>query len=85
MIVAGIDVGSLTAKAVILGDDEVYSHSLRPTGTDIPEVARTVTTEALEKVHLSLEDVQRIIATGYGRVSIPFANDTITEIKQFFC
>ena len=40
MIVAGIDVGSLTAKAVVLGDDEVYSYSLRPTGTDIPKVAR---------------------------------------------
>jgi predicted CoA-substrate-specific enzyme activase len=39
-----------------------------------------VTREALEKVHLSFEDVQRIIATGYGRVSIPFANDTVTEI-----
>lgn len=80
MIVAGIDVGSLTAKVVILGDGGIYSYSLQPTGIDIPEVARRVTMEALEKAHLSFEDIDRFISTGYGRISIPFATDTVTEI-----
>ena len=80
MIVAGIDVGSLTAKAVILGDDDTYSYALQPTGLDIPEVAKRVTIEALDKLNLSFKDVDRFISTGYGRISIPFAPDNITEI-----
>ena len=80
MIAAGLDIGSLTAKAVILGDDHIYSHALRPTGTDIVAIGRKVVNDALEKIGLSFEDVECVISTGYGRVSIPFAFKTVTEI-----
>ncbi len=79
MIVAGIDVGSLTAKAVVLHDDR-SAHFLMPTGTDILKVARSVVENALGQLRLALNDVQRVVATGYGRVSIPFADETVTEI-----
>lgn len=79
MVVAGIDVGSLTAKAVVLQDNN-FAHCLMPTGTDIQKIARTVTEKALEQLCLSFGDVQRFVSTGYGRVSIPFADDTVTEI-----
>jgi predicted CoA-substrate-specific enzyme activase len=80
MITAGVDVGSTTTKAVILGDGGIYSYSIQPTGIDITEVSRRVILEALEKVSLSFGDVDRIVSTGYGRISIPFAAATITEI-----
>jgi predicted CoA-substrate-specific enzyme activase len=80
MIVAGIDVGSLTAKAVILGDDHIYSYALRPTGIDISGVAQAVTEDAVKKIGLSFKDIERFISTGYGRISIPFASETVTEI-----
>jgi predicted CoA-substrate-specific enzyme activase len=80
MIVAGMDIGSTTTKAVILGDRGIYSYSILPTGIDIPEVSHRVITDALEKIHLSLTAVDKVVATGYGRISIPFATTTITEI-----
>lgn len=80
MITAGIDIGSTTAKAVVLGDGDILSYALQPTGIDIASVSKQVLMEALEKVGLKFEDVDRIVATGYGRISIPFATTTITEI-----
>jgi predicted CoA-substrate-specific enzyme activase len=84
MIVAGLDVGSTTTKAVILGYGwgygGFYSDSMKPTGIDVAEVSKRVIGEALEKLHLSFDDVDRIVSTGYGRISIPFSTQTITEI-----
>ncbi len=80
MITAGIDIGSTTTKAVILGDGDIFSYALQPTGIDINAVSRQVLMEASEKVGLRFEDLERIVATGYGRISIPFATTTITEI-----
>jgi predicted CoA-substrate-specific enzyme activase len=44
--------------------------------------ANKATQEALDKTGLSLsrDDLKYVIATGYGRVSTPFADETITEI-----
>jgi predicted CoA-substrate-specific enzyme activase len=80
MITAGIDIGSTTTKAVILGDGDKFSYALQPTGIDISTVSHRVLMDAMEKAGLKFEDVDRIVATGYGRISIPFATTTITEI-----
>ena len=80
MITAGIDIGSTTTKAVILGADDTFYFALQSTGIDITAVSHRVIIEALEKAGLKFEDLDRIVATGYGRISIPFATTTITEI-----
>jgi (R)-2-hydroxyacyl-CoA dehydratese activating ATPase len=84
MFVAGLDVGSMTTKAVILGCGQlhfdVYSDSIKPTGIDVVEVSKKVVEEALEKINLTFNDVKVIVSTGYGRISIPFSTQTITEI-----
>lgn len=77
---AGIDVGSLTTKVVILRDDSSCSYAIRPTGLDIPEVVHKVMQDALAKSHLIFDDIDQIVSTGYGRISIPFTSKTITEI-----
>jgi len=80
MIVAGCDVGSLTGKAVILNDGEILSYSIVPT-TPKPEItAQNAMNDVLQKVNLSLDDVEFIVGTGYGRVKIPFAHDQISEL-----
>ena len=79
MVVAGIDIGSMTTKAVVLKNDNSY-FSVRPTGIDIPEIANQVMQEALDKIPLSFNDIERIVSTGYGRISVPFSAKTITEI-----
>jgi len=80
MIVAGIDIGSLSSEAVILKDGEIISYSIVPTGADTQRAAGACMQEALEMAHLKLEDISATVATGYGRISVPFATKTITEI-----
>lgn len=80
MITAGIDIGSTTTKAVILGETDNFFYSLQSTGIEINAVSRQVLQEACDKAGLKIEDLDRIVATGYGRISIPFATTTITEI-----
>jgi predicted CoA-substrate-specific enzyme activase len=80
MIVAGCDVGSLTGKAVILKDGEILSSSIVPT-TPKPEItAQNAMQEALTNANLSLDRIEFIVGTGYGRVKIPFAHSEISEL-----
>jgi len=87
MIVAGIDIGSLTGKCVILraaqkfGMDEILSSSLTHTRVKPATTANIVFKEALEKANLNQGEIEYIVGTGYGRVRIPFANKNISEIS----
>jgi predicted CoA-substrate-specific enzyme activase len=82
MLTAGIDVGSSTAKAVLLKDNNIISYSIMPTGADSADSALKVLEDALSRVSsISFSNIQRIIATGYGRVIVKFASETITEIS----
>lgn len=80
-IYAGIDVGTSTTKAVIInGDKEILGHFVQRSGTDLASAAETVFEEALTRAEVSSASVKTIVATGYGRKSVPFADDTRTEI-----
>ncbi len=78
--VAGVDIGSLSAEAVLLEDGRMLAYSIIPTGVDSRRAADEALQAALQKAGLQFEDLAIIIATGYGRVSAPFAHKTITEI-----
>jgi predicted CoA-substrate-specific enzyme activase len=82
MLVAGIDGGSATAKAVIMGDEKILGYAIRPTGHDVKLAADRVIKEALEKAGLptSVKAFDYVVSTGYSRRSIDFANKTTTEI-----
>lgn len=81
MVFAGCDVGSLTANAVLMKDDEIISSStigVRPT----PEQsAKDVMNELFSGTDLSFSDIDYCVSTGYGREKIPFADDNISEIS----
>jgi len=85
MIVAGVDVGSATAKSVVLKSEEEKTarfSSLIQTGQDSFGAGERVLMETLQKAGLtdSIDQVDYIVATGYGRVSLSFAHKTLTEI-----
>jgi predicted CoA-substrate-specific enzyme activase len=82
MLVAGIDIGAATAKAIILGDGGILGYSIKPTGRNVKLAANKVIQEALEKTGLSIsiDGLNYIVSTGYARGSIDFANKTVTEI-----
>jgi predicted CoA-substrate-specific enzyme activase len=79
-LVAGIDIGAATAKAVILKDREICSFAIVPTGADIVAVSWRVINLALKKGQLQMDDLQLIMTTGSGRNLVPFANGSMTEI-----
>ena len=81
MITLGVDIGSLTGKALIVKDNEILSWELILTGPDSVETGTTVTNTALAKAGLTLEDMDFTVSTGYGRIVIPFADKNISEIS----
>jgi (R)-2-hydroxyacyl-CoA dehydratese activating ATPase len=77
-ITAGVDIGSRTTKAVIWNGEKVLGRSLLSTGWAPETSAQNALKMALETARL--EKVSRIVVTGYGRVTVSFADDAITEI-----
>jgi predicted CoA-substrate-specific enzyme activase len=80
-VFVGVDIGSTTAKAVVLDQQATMWTAIIPSGNSPPLAGKEVFKMALDKSQFSLDDVSYIVATGYGRVSAEFANKTITEIS----
>lgn len=81
MLVAGIDIGSLSTKAVVMDEQRMLGWNVVYTGADPIESAAQVMSSIIEPLNLSMGEIQYIVATGYGRVNVPFARGTITEIS----
>jgi predicted CoA-substrate-specific enzyme activase len=76
----GIDVGSTCTKAVALDKNkDLVFYKVLPTGWSCLETADNLLKDMAE-VGVNQDD-SRIVATGYGRVSIPYADKTVTEIS----
>lgn len=80
MFVAGIDIGSVSAEAVVLRGGETAGHSVLPTGADSRLAAEKALALALERAGCGPQEVVFTVATGYGRVNVPSANLQVTEI-----
>ncbi|TDA67542.1 MAG: 2-hydroxyglutaryl-CoA dehydratase [Clostridia bacterium] len=80
MLVAGIDVGSRNAKAVVMQNGEIVSYGVCDTGPSSAESAQEAVGSALRGTEFRLQDLDYVIATGYGRVLVPFANENVSEI-----
>jgi predicted CoA-substrate-specific enzyme activase len=81
MIVAGIDIGSRAAKAVVLKDGCLLSSVIADTGPESVKTSYYTIEKVLEGTGFTLDDVQYTVATGYGRVLVPFANENVSEIS----
>ncbi|MCA1960098.1 MAG: benzoyl-CoA reductase, bzd-type, subunit Q [Desulfomonile sp.] len=79
-LTGGIDVGSVSSQAVIMADGVLYAYGNRRTGSDSQTSAQDALNFALEKTDLIQEEVHYFIGTGYGRVNVPMADRTVTEI-----
>ncbi|MFO8102032.1 MAG: acyl-CoA dehydratase activase [Dehalococcoidia bacterium] len=81
MIVAGCDIGSTTGKAVIMRDGEIVGTALMNATIQPEKTAKLATEDALKQAGLSsIEELDYIVGTGYGRRKVPFANENISEI-----
>lgn len=71
----GIDIGSTASKTVVLDGDRRTCFTL-PTGWSGKETANAIR----EKLAETGDDAARVVATGYGRVCVEYADKVVTEI-----
>jgi predicted CoA-substrate-specific enzyme activase len=80
-LTAGIDVGSTYTKAVLADrDGRILALALEPTGFRLAEVAGSTLERALADAGQPREQVAYVVATGYGRHQVPFADLGITDL-----
>ena len=76
---AGVDVGSVSTEAVLF-DGQIRGQVIMPSG-GVPRVAgERALAGVLEQAGVARAEVARIVATGYGRASLAFADKAVTEI-----
>ena len=81
MLSLGIDIGSLSTNAVLLNDQkEIVASEIILTGASSKKAVDLVLKQIFTNSGINKEDVEIIIATGYGRIRVPFADETVTEI-----
>lgn len=74
----GIDIGSTAAKVSVFETDELKENFTMPTGWSSVETSKIIG-EQLKEKDIDIEE-SKVIATGYGRISVPYADKTVTEI-----
>jgi len=79
-LVCGCDVGSLTAKAVVMRGRRVLGSAILRARAEPARSARTVVDQALAAARVSQDEIACVVGTGYGRDQIPFADRTVSEI-----
>ncbi len=79
---AGIDVGSLTAKAVVIDENgKILGYHIQPIGQDSLVAGMNAYQKALTIPGLKREDVSSIVSTGYSRKRFTEASSQKTEIS----
>lgn len=81
MYTIGIDIGSMSTNGVLLNEKkEILSSIIIPTGASSKKAADRTFNQILSEHKLTERDIDYIVATGYGRIKVPFANEVVTEI-----
>ncbi|MDO4662913.1 MAG: acyl-CoA dehydratase activase [Tissierellia bacterium] len=80
MFYIGIDIGSTASKVVVLNDtkDTILYKDVMSSGWNSKETGRTIIKNLTDLGYS--HDQSQITATGYGRISVDFADKVITEI-----
>lgn len=82
MYFAGVDIGSTMTKVVLMDKSSNLLSTIKgPTGPEHRQLANEVMRQALEQASLQIDDMSYIVATGYGRLNVPFADRQITELS----
>jgi len=83
VITAGIDVGAVNTKAVILdGERNILGRATLRTGSDLPRAAEEAFLRALQEAGVRREDVAYVVSTGFGRYMVPFRDIQVTDLTS---
>lgn len=75
----GIDIGSTASKVVVLSEAGMEDRFVLPTGWSSRETSNEIARRLAEGDH-PLGSEMKVVATGYGRVAVDYADKTVTEI-----
>jgi len=81
MLFAGVDVGSLSAEAVLFDDSKMLAYEIIVVKPNPVDSATIVMDSVLKQSKLNYDDISYCVSTGYGRERIPFAQHDISEIS----
>ncbi|MHA2502624.1 MAG: acyl-CoA dehydratase activase [Candidatus Kariarchaeaceae archaeon] len=80
--VAGVDVGSTTAKSVIIDSNmNILGKSLQDVSPRVAEDAETSFVKACKDAGVSRDEIKLVAGTGYGRLKVRFGKLVVTEIS----
>lgn len=79
-VTLGVDVGSVSTQAVLLSEGRLWAYSSIRTGSSSPDAARRAAEAVFNETGIDSARVNSAVGTGYGRINVPFASKTVTEI-----
>ena len=80
MLTLGLDIGSLTAKGVLFDGNKIVEKHLIPVGYNSRKAAAKLINALAEKAGVSVDVIQKTVATGYGRNNVEHADKAVSEI-----
>ena len=80
-VVAGVDVGSVSSKCVLMKNREMVASIVIPTDADPGRAGKLALEKALDTASIDTSRISRIVGTGYGRVSSEMFDATVTELS----
>ena len=81
MLVAGIDIGSITTEALLFDKEKgILGYTILQTGANSKKTAEIALEKVLADPAKNASDISYIISTGCGRKRAAFAKEAITEI-----
>ncbi|MBW2060729.1 MAG: hypothetical protein JRI95_04115 [Deltaproteobacteria bacterium] len=80
MVYAGCDLGTVTAKMVLLENDTILDFETLAYKNLPKQAAVEVMEKALSRASLSQDQIEHTIATGFGRKTIPFSDGDAPEV-----
>jgi predicted CoA-substrate-specific enzyme activase len=77
----GLDVGAAYTKGVMVDENnEILGRHMEPTGFKLTEVTEKVAARVAAEAGVSMEEVDYVISTGYGRHLVPFRDLQVTDL-----
>jgi predicted CoA-substrate-specific enzyme activase len=81
MLVAGIDIGSITTEALLFDKDKgIVGYNIMQTGANSRKTAEMALEKVLTYPGKNASDISYTISTGCGRKRASFAKESVTEI-----
>jgi predicted CoA-substrate-specific enzyme activase len=82
--VIGIDIGSRTGKAVLFSEGNIYT-AITPTAVFTNQTANQLFGKLFKQTGLKKGDIQYLVATGYGRISLDVDENRHSVITEISC